>query len=107
MPRPLASVLKDLPFPALVGAVTFDEALSLELGELLLDGLWSDADGLGQLPGREGRVLLEKGNNFLPTFYIFLPTHWLIIPQSPESFTRKRRFLYVHISQQRFILRFN
>ena len=65
--------LQNNPSPAFVGTISPDDTSSLEIGQLLLDGLRRYSDCFGKLPSRILRMLFVKSKDFLPTFRSELP----------------------------------
>jgi hypothetical protein len=53
---------------------------------MLLYGFVGNADGFSQFSGGVFRMDLEKVKDFLPTFLLFLPTDWCILPTFSRRF---------------------
>ena len=63
-----------LPVPAFVGAYAFEPALGLQCGNLFFHSLGSYAYPFCEDDCRQDIVLKKQVEDFLPTFYLFLPT---------------------------------
>ena len=66
--------LPHLPIPTFGGADALNDAGGFEVGKMLLDGFGRDAYLYCKSSGTQRAIFCQQGNDFLPTFYSFLPT---------------------------------